>query len=81
MGQVVVWVSVQVAAAATLAAPPPLLVVVHTVSVQNQHQGNSQYAPVAAVACLLGVAAAERRVEQEVVEMKLPVAVAAAAAC
>ena len=31
MGQVVVWVSVQVAAAATLAAPPLHLVVVHTV--------------------------------------------------
>jgi hypothetical protein len=31
MGQVVVWVSVQVAVAATLAAPPPHLAVVHTV--------------------------------------------------
>jgi len=31
MGQVVVWVSVQVAVAATLAAPPPRLVVVRTV--------------------------------------------------
>lgn len=36
MGQVVVWVSVQVAVAATLAAPPPHLAVVHTVWVQNQ---------------------------------------------
>ena len=83
MGQVAVWVSVQVAVAATLAAPPPHPAVVRTVWVRNRHWGNSQYglvAAAAAVACLSEAAAAERKVGQEVVGMELPVAAAAVAA-